>query len=340
MASKRLTITDVMEFVKAHTDKMAATQVTKVRSKSSHALGLGKLSNTISFGPEMGKLFKNYDLSRLGTLCPESENDTLLCCLLQAFDIDVKHLDDTYDSLLSGLKKNKFDEFGYKFLGWTKKQMIEVVSSRSQSKKMMMKYLADYLHINLFVIDGPDDCIYFVGGEHYIRYKKHVLVLKNSEHYELLCTDTGKYFTHRDNVVKNLIKHKDKIEVLLPQQDSVLQEYDEDLEKYANIAPIPATEEGDDINRFSESESEDPEPKTKGCVYLTDQCEPVGSDSEESDSEESESDAITKNTLLAKKLSELMSMASAKGIDLYHKVDGKRKKKTKPILIEDLLKKI
>lgn len=103
----------------------------------------------------------------------------------------------------------------------------------------IIKYLCDFLHINIFILDIDDDNLYYGGGEQYIPYKKNIFLLKYSNDiYEPFFTEHAKTFGVNEPIIKtikqniSLIKIYQLSEQLKNDFVSELEEIEENLDIY------------------------------------------------------------------------------------------------------------
>lgn len=106
-----------------------------------------------------------------------------------------------------------FNDLEYKLLGWTKKQLLQELNDSINNNIIsakVIKYLSDYLHINIFILDLEKDALYY-SDYNFVPFKKTLFLLDFGPSYEPLFTEQNKSFTINDNIINHLINNTDKI---------------------------------------------------------------------------------------------------------------------------------
>lgn len=112
-----------------------------------------------------------------------------------------------------------FTEYGYSKLKWTKK-MFQDALTQLQNSALEFKYLNDYLHLNIFVMDGEKYIFEFMGGT-FNKFKKNLLLYKINSMFYLITNKSDSTFSSNDKIIQYILK-KNKIN----------QNVEEDLLKY------------------------------------------------------------------------------------------------------------
>ena len=109
-----------------------------------------------------------------------------------------------FERLKSDSSNSKFTHFGYnKKYKWHKTD-IEVELAKCSYDGKVLKYLSDYFHINIFVLDIERDQIYYSGDE-YVPFKNTIFVLKFSDGtYEPISSQNVKVFAPVHQLVKDV----------------------------------------------------------------------------------------------------------------------------------------
>lgn len=108
--------------------------------------------------------------------------------------------------------REKYIEFGYEKLGWKLKEFVNNVKTFTLCKNIL-RYVADYLFINIFIIDIEADSLVYVGEKNYVKYKKNVFILKLGDSwFEPVLVPNTKYFEYSSSTIKKLVNSKFLVE--------------------------------------------------------------------------------------------------------------------------------
>jgi len=206
-----------------------------------------------------------------------------------------------------------FDKFCYKSMGWTKTQLLEDIKSED-IKTTVIRYLADYLHVNIFILNVLDGKVYYSGSDGWITYKKNLLLIKHkNNNFEPVYTPTTKFFTTSSKLVSYLLTKPYVVNILQcnfkESTENEFGEESEELDKYIS-KQTEIVEESETINKF---------------------------DDDSSDGENSEQKEIDYTTM---SYVQLKKIAIEYDINLYFLKDGKKKKKSKSMIIKDIQKNV
>lgn len=243
-AQKNLNIVDLNENV----DQIKPTSIEKAKFQG---------VEEIKYLPEnLAKIFKIDKTKYLHTGCLKTINFkqtklksqainleiSLLSSIITCFHIDfplmpVNNQAIFINKLFERLKNDsmsKFTEFKYsKKYKWAKSD-IENSMMKSNYDGKVMKYLSDYFHINIFILDVERDQLYYPGDE-YIPYKNTIFVLKFSDNtFQPIFTQNVKVFTPVNQIIIDIRSNLDYVSVInLGETMSMgLEEVEEDLEIY------------------------------------------------------------------------------------------------------------
>ena len=234
-----------------------------------------------------------------------------------------------------GSQSVKFDEFKYKSMGWTYKQLLEDIKSGDVGTTVI-RYLADYLHVNIFILNVGDGKLYYSGSSPWVHYKKNVLLVRHSNNnFEPIFTDQTKVFGVESKLVSYLLMKPHVVEVMYcdlnSKESKKFKDGDEDLNAYI-INDNDDIEESEAMNKFDES--------TEVSVNLNDSSE------SESDNEDiqnmvysnriKKSDSPQSEKLSDMSYDNLKQEAKTNGVDLYCIRGGKRIQKKKSKLLAEL----
>lgn len=129
----------------------------------------------------------------------------------------------------------KFNEFGYKKkYGWKVNDLKEDIND-NQFGPNIYKYVSDYFHINIFILDLEKDLLFF-GGDEYIPFKYSIFLLKYSDMtYEPIFVGGQRTFAAESDIVKELIRNNpDNVNVyhMANKMSLGFEESEEDLAMY------------------------------------------------------------------------------------------------------------
>lgn len=136
--------------------------------------------------------------------------------------------------------------------------------------KPAIKYIADYLCVNIFIIDGKT--LYYSGNEQIVFFKKNIFINKiNDDTYEPLMDDDNLYFTHEHILIENLMNNLSNIVPLnKSNKKTKMSIITEDLNPYLEIYEKRKAELSEkhnlcseNMNHFSDSESEKSESESE-----------------------------------------------------------------------------
>jgi hypothetical protein len=165
---------------------------------------------------------------------------SIMTCLKQSFlslpvSTQVDFISKLIDRLQNESKGSKYEEFCYARKYRWKKSDISNDITHSLSGGNIIKYLSDYFHINIFVLDVDKDELYF-GSDEYVPYKKSIFLLKYAdETFEPFFTEQTKTFSITDKIMDRIrSKSKDvNVYILCDNMDFKFQEVEEDLDWYS-----------------------------------------------------------------------------------------------------------
>lgn len=139
---------------------------------------------------------------------------SVFTCLKQSFTSEPINFQNIFitkfiDRFLNSSKGEKFRLFQYKQkYNWNSDDLYYDIANGVFNSNVL-KYLSDYLHINIFLLDIQNDILSYCGGELYVSFKKTIFLLKYNEmDYEPFFTDKNRTFSTNDDIIKN-IKNKE-----------------------------------------------------------------------------------------------------------------------------------
>ena len=227
--------------VEIETSILEINHVQKIKTLPQHLKSL--FGDFISEFIHMGVISKIDDESNKNI----SFFSSILCCLKQSFnELSIpdqkKYLIKFFDEIKQNIFYEGFTKFKYAQLKWDKNSIHNDISLQLVTK-YIIRYIADYFHINIFLLDLVNDVTYYTGGD-FIPYKKNIFLLRyDNDHFEPLFTAKSKYMTSGDEIIKHLIKNKEYVQTfnLNNKKDSIpliFLPIEEDLANYIDLSKI------------------------------------------------------------------------------------------------------
>lgn len=230
----------------------------------------------------------------------------------------------------------KFEEFGYKSLGWTTKQLLQDIKN-GEVGTTVIRYLADYLHINIFILNVTDSKLYYSGSHPWIQYKKNVLLVRHTNNnFEPVFTDQTKIFGVESKLVSFLLMKTHMVDVMYCDMNlnepKKFKDGEENLENYMieDDKPLEESEamnkfdENTDVGNFDDSDKSDSDNENiQNMVYST----------KMNKQDEKSSDS---NTLSSMSYDKLQTIAAQNNINIYKVRNGKKILKNKTQLSNEL----
>lgn len=252
-----------------------------------------------------------------------------------------------------------FDNFNYnKKYDWDVNEIYDNITEKPHHGTII-KYISDYFHINIFILDIPKDELYFGGLDEYVPYKDSILLLKFDDNIfnPIFTNNSSKLFTFNDEAIKNIRKKMAQIKIYdkSTNNDVKFMEISEDLNKYLNPKTTKSKKETSKVkNHFEEHNDNDSSNKIQYLSEFNTEIDDFDYNSIETDNEntDDEIDKETKKKCKTSKkynvdninhklkLKELQDIAIDLDIKISSKHNGKLKNKTKQELITDITNKL
>lgn len=180
---------------------------------------------------------------------------SILTCLKQSFlsqpiSYQNKFVKRFIEILSAESKGNHYSKFEYKQYGWNRDDISNSLTNMNKNNcddigPNIVKYVSDYLHINIFILDVAEDILRYGGGDKYVPFKKTVFVIKYSDEgnkyvYEPLFTERSPQCFKIDDKTIKLIRDSENFQKIVPNVlhknkkniQSTLTEATETLEQY------------------------------------------------------------------------------------------------------------
>lgn len=282
-------------------------------------LNIGDVERVKNLTPNLQLLFSNFNLIRLSVLnnLNYSENisisqncvsfiASIFSCLRQNFNTinineQCRYIQQFFEILQINMTNGDFKYFGYDLIKWNKNIILQDLI-KFDLTEYVMRYIMDYLHINIFILDINLDRLQYIGDD-FIPYKKNIFILKHN-YYEPIITEQSRFFTIGDSIIQHLINLK------------LVKIVEEDLNKYIDMTQFKLNSFCDDSDNDSDNNAQDSEiitfSETPNIDYIN----------------------TAKKLSLKSKLPEIQDFARKLNIS----VNINNKKKTKQILLNDIQK--
>jgi hypothetical protein len=200
--------------------------------------------------------------------------------------------------------KVNFEKFAYNKIGWNFKEFSNNVKDFKMGKDLM-RYIADYLNINIFVLNVENDSLIYIGEKTFCKYKKNIFLLNVKDtHYESVFLHDTNIMNQKSPIIKKILNSKFLIERLdcdftHEKEETNFIVGEEDLMKYFNKEYLEKMETKieDEIDTEMDTKSNDVESvDTKSDDANSDDTEDTESDDSKSeDIDSDETDDIASN---------------------------------------------
>jgi hypothetical protein len=362
-------------------DNIQIKSIAAFEEMTFYKLKYGTVKNISDFPTRLKKMLDPFikNIERISTFDNNDKNTSLyfsiLYCIFNNFEElnDTKKIEciDKFQSKLSNdlVNYGLFEKYNYNTLGWKKQMLINSIRNY-KNNKMVIRYLAEHLHLNIFIMNIQEDNLYAVYPENALCiHKMNIFLVYYNDIFEPLIYNKYKLWTSTMepcqklfNVDKHLIsKFNDNF---MESTDSgIIQIGKDDLDKYMshnlrfksdilevcdntntnindNDTSIQTTDNDTNINIENQNTSDNyykeindsniSEDVTEVCTEK----DIVISNAENIFCKKLE--AIDIKKLQKMKLDQLQILATKYGISIQIKKDDKTKNKTKAQLIQDI----
>lgn len=343
-SGKRISITDLLKFIKTNAEAIKSIGCVDLNDVSNDDMKLCNRIDQLQFQDikrvtflplNLNKIFdieidKYLHAGVLHSCSPKDKNDVtlysaVLSCLRSSFlSQPESHQSMFIQKFIERFKlesKTKFETFEYKKLKWNKNDLYDDIYV-SPVGKNIIKYMADYFHINIFVLDIEDDELYFCNGELFIPYKKNVFLIRYSDGtFEPFFTEQSRTMSYNDKIIKKLSENT-KLMTPFSFTNSVnltIKIEDENLDKYQLKSKLSVNKQdepvkkvdvdqainnhsADQINGYAEisSEEENQDKIIETIKKVTPMVKSSDKSARSSDDSSSDPDSITNNLWVKK----------------------------------------
>ena len=182
-------------------------------------LKFGEVNSLGDLPKKLKKIFDPFisDMKRVGVLPNKNKtiNVSLLYSILYCVKPDfldmsnaekITCIEQLTKKMVSDLYSRKlFEEFEYKKLGWTKKELDETLV-KYKNNILTLRFLSDYLHISIFLFNANEDKIYAIyPEENYNIFKPSVFLSFFDGIFEPIVYKTDKIWRNEHDPLKKLI---------------------------------------------------------------------------------------------------------------------------------------
>ena len=221
--------------------------------------------------------------------------------------------------------------YNYRELKIKKSDLISDISNYKNTNKVI-KFLSDYLDINIFLCDFKHNKLYSVcNNNYYNKYKNNIFLGKiNSNSFEPILSDKNKIFSYNHPIINNILNNH-KHYILPLYGDEFIIKSDFDINNDFNNIIEQKKEETEEKKTEEKNETEETE-KTEE----TEETEKTEETEEKNETEKTEIKEKKIKYSIKNKLNELQEIAKTYNINLNKTINGKNKGKTKSEIITDL----
>jgi len=356
--TERIHIEDLIQYIEQNKKNIKQDNVIDLNSFNGNTNDLQKLAfqdvkHIYMFTPILEKIFdaQNDKYLHAGVLkciigCDGiniSLYSSIITCLKQTFLSQNSQFQQNFIiAFIECLKKN-LDNFDYKQYKWDKNDLRQNLDNCSSDCRSI-KYISDFLCINIFILDIKKDKIIYGGGNEYIPYKKTIfLIYYGDENYEPLYTEHTKFFSIDDKIVKLVRRSLNLVDIfpLCPNIPQTVSEQEEKLDSYI-VCQNEIVKKDNTDNKYVNNKFIDSTDKyMMRYIQLENDKQNAGKKQDDIIEVHPINSSIETNTkikytlkeLKVKKLQEIQEIATTLKIVLT----DKNKKKTKDQLIQDIL---
>ncbi|ATZ80948.1 hypothetical protein BMW23_0903 [Bodo saltans virus] len=312
MQSNRISVEGLINYIRRNEKFFDSINIIDLNTiKEVEKLELVKLNyqNVKSIALLPNKLSKIFNINKekylhagvLETLNGKEQNislfSSILICLKQSYFSQNQQYQQKLVLTLIDCLKSDSRKFNYKKYGWDRNDLYDSLN-RGFIGYNILKFLCDYLYVNIFVLEISSDELIFAGGEEYVPFKKSIFLIHyEKDIFEPMYTEHTKFFSFNDEIMKtinnNITNMKCyKLSDNIPSTITIIEE---------NLSGVKTEDSFDKKETVNENETTDSK--------------------------------YTSKELKSMKMTELQTLSESLKIDIKHN----NKKKTKEQLINDIL---
>lgn len=230
MDGKRITIYDIINYIEQNNKFINKPQFEQLDMTDFHveqkieALGYKNCLKLDLLPQKLKAAFGNIEFNRMGVIFNvnvPSETDisfvaSLLTLIIPDFVImnekDQIAFTEIFIRKIHKESKVNFGKFGYTTIGWTMKEFMNNVKNFKMGVDLM-RYIADFLDINIFIFDIVLDGLFYIGTNHYVKYKKNLFLLRiNDNKYEPLSQSDNNFMDYKSPLIQKLMDSRFLVE--------------------------------------------------------------------------------------------------------------------------------
>lgn len=296
-AQKRVELTKLISYILTFAEKTVETEVLEsifpdqIKSNDEFTfdfLNVGDSKNINDFPSKLKGIMDPYlkDVLRHGLVKKFEENNqttenlSLYASVLYTLVENYKKLPTKSqydyvlklrDKLIIYISNNETIKFhGYKDeLGWVKKDIVDSLV-KFKTNKIILKLLADYFYINIFLFNVVEDKIYVVSeNDSYDMFRKSILLVLNESTFEPLVFSGNSLLDNNSGPIKKMITVDKKFLILLDTnlKDNVTPHFTiklSNLQKYIKEVPeveptVPVNKDKEEVEVVKEESKEEVE---------------------------------------------------------------------------------
>ena len=324
---------------------------------SFESLKIGESKNINDFPKKLKTIFDPFikDLKRHGSkkYFDDGENNislyySILSNMVNNFnqlpkDDQFNYIKKLRDKLILFLTSgDNFNQFNYHKLGWVRKDILNSMA-QFQLNKLILKIMADYLHINIIMLNVIEDLIYIVSEtDSYDMFRRNVILVYNTdEYFEPLTYSDTFLLDYNTSIIKKLVT-VDKNFLMMLNINLSDNEYSTNFSiKLSDISYYLPKKEHDEHDSDQKSTKKDAQKEIEneyGEIIPTesDANAYVEDIENTSNKKNSNSNQLVFNISSRMKIKELQNIAEKLNIDITKKTNTKESMKTKAELIDDI----
>jgi hypothetical protein len=365
LSKKRVALTKLVSYIlsfninNTNNEVLEKVFLSQVKSNDEFVfkcLNFGESKNINDFPEKLKAIFDPFikDLIRHGAVKKFDDNDTNLSLYFSILSLLVKNFDNLpsrdqlnfiqklRDKLIICVSNDEhFKSHDYDKLGWVKK---DIINSFVQFKinKLVLKILADYFNVNIFLLNIIEDKVYVISeNDFYDMFRPNLLLVFTDDIFEPLTYCNTSVLDYNTSPIKKLITIDKNMLILL---DTNLKE-ERHLSfniQLSNLNKFVKKEiKIEQKNVVNEIQIQGNVNNTLDTVQLSEKVEDVhGVDNEYGEVTVEDSEANIDSTHLTFKLSAKMKLDElqliAKKLNIIIEKDGTKKKKTKNELMSEI----
>jgi hypothetical protein len=228
---KRIDLNDIIKFIEKNKQFIDNPQIEILDINESYTekriqeVRYNLLSDLNDLPTNLTAVFGSINsFKRIGTVhlvtTPADINVSLISSILYLLSDDFIRLNEssqiefteTFIRRIHKESRKKFAEYGYDKLGWDHRDFINNVKCFNLGKDLL-RYVTDFLHINIFILDIDMDSLVYVGEKTYIKNKKNIFLIKHtSGTFEPVFATDCNNFDHNTSIIKKLLNSKFLVE--------------------------------------------------------------------------------------------------------------------------------